>query len=94
MTISRLIDGKEYKFELTEQELRDAYAEQEAIYDEMNVKEYLFPYDDEYFEQNYGLTVEQVEEKISEIAAELRRNLDKYDMRFEDAMDTAIATIL
>lgn len=94
MKIKRLVSGKEQEFELTADELYAAYREQEFKFDRADVADYFLAFDNEYIEEEYGMTTKEVESKFNEIAYEMRRNIDKYDMDWTYARDEAIETIL
>lgn len=75
MIISREINGENVSFELTEHELFSAYVEQEHEFDKDYVR---------------GLVSESTtEEKIDEIACEMRRMMNKYDVNIDYAFDEA-----
>ncbi len=76
-------DGKE--IELTKEELFNAYKEQEGIFDIQNIKDNMEYYLDESHETLIGN-----KDFIEEAASELRRNLDKYDMDYENAISSAL----
>ena len=81
MIITR--EGKE--IELTREELFNAYMEQENIFDIQNIEDNMENYLEE---SEYGLLKDN-KEFIEEAASELRRNQDKYDMDFENAIREA-----
>lgn len=93
MKIKRTIDGREIEIELTEQELFDAFTEQEFIFDLDNVRNYFMDYTDEDFQQEYGISREEAESRFEDVASQLRRNIDKYDMDYEYAISEAIHTV-
>lgn len=76
-------DGKE--IELTKEELFNAYIEQESIFDTQNIEDNMENYLDE---SEYDL-LKNNKEFIEEAASELRRNQDKYDMDYENAIREA-----
>lgn len=94
MTIKREIDGKEFEFELTPSELYDAFAEQEYKFDLENVRSFFADYTDEDYQSEFGLTKEEAEKKFEDIAIELRRNMDKYEMTFDYAISDAISDVM
>lgn len=94
MKIKRFVNGKEQEFELTSDELYAAFSEQEFKFDRADVADYFSAFDNEYIEEEYGMTAKEVESKFNEIAYEMRRNIDKYDMEWTFARDEAIETIL
>ena len=67
------------EIELTKQELFEAYTEQQHIWDVSNTKDYL---SDEY-----------TDEQIDAIAYEARRQADKYDLEWDDAVEEALVTL-
>lgn len=94
MVIKREIGGETVEIELTERELYEAYIEKQAKYDIEDVECAFTCFEDDELEDMYGMTRVEIEEKIPEIAREMRRNIDKYDMNWQDARDAAIAEIL
>lgn len=84
-------DGKE--IELTPNELFQAYEEQEHAFDKGDVESELDCFDDDYLIENYGMTREQIDVFIDEMAYRMRRYMDKYDMSFEYARDEAIRDV-
>ena len=94
MKIKRTIDGRPYEFELTQRELYDAFAEQEFQFDLDNVRNHFSDYTDDDFLEEYGYTREEAEKKFEDVASELRRNMDKYEMSFEYAMSAAVAEVM
>ena len=75
MTIKRTINGIEYGFELTREELLSAYYEVQQGYDEDDVTDYI----PVFLSDNEDYTEEQIMEKLPEIAAEYRRGLNCLD---------------
>ena len=86
MTIKRTFDDKEIQTELTDDELRSAYKEYQFSRDYNNVRFY--------FLEEFGITRQDAEKKFEEIACELRRNIDKYDMSYDYALPAAINDVL
>lgn len=80
-------DGKE--IELTSNELFNAYCEQERIFDIHNIEDNMENYLDV---SEYDLLKDN-REFIEETASELRRNQDKYDMDFENAIREAFKSV-
>lgn len=91
MKITRGFNGQTIEIELTENELYQAYIEQEHIFDRNDVENYFDDYEDSDFETEYGCSRAEAMEKLDEIAYEMRRNIDKYDMNWYDAREAAIA---
>lgn len=67
------------EIELTKQELFEAYTEQQHIWDVSNTKSYL---GDVY-----------TDEEIDAIAYDARRQADKYDLAWDDAVEEALNTL-
>ena len=88
MTIKRTIDEKEHEFVLTSEELFDAYCEQEHIWDVDYVGS-------ELSEELEEFCVDEADRKnIAEaIAYEMRRQIDKYEMSSEYALEKAFNEI-
>lgn len=84
-------DGKE--IELTSDELYQAYEEKQHLYDMMDIEFELDVYDDDELVEQYGMTREQLNKLVSEMAYRMRKYIDKYDMDFEDARVDAIKDI-
>lgn len=76
-------DGKE--IELTKDELFKAYMEQENIFDIQNIEDNM----ENYLEEPEYDLLKDNKEFIEETANELRRNQDKYDMDYENAIREA-----
>lgn len=91
MKITRCFYDKLVEIELTSQEIYEAYLEKQNEFDRQDVENVFDAYNDDELEDFYGLTREQIAEKIPEIAHEMRRNIDKYDMSWQAARDAAIA---
>lgn len=88
MKIKRTINGIEYEFKLTEQERFDTYCEQEHIWDA------------DYVRDIYGEEIEQMYKNeneqdgfIEDVACEMRRQIDKYGVSQEYALDEAMEKI-
>lgn len=89
MKIKRTINGIEHEFELTEQERFDTYCEQQHIWDA------------DYVRNIYGEEIEQmckteaeIDAFIEDIAYEMRRLIDKYDVSEEYALDEAFEKVM
>ena len=96
MTIKRIVNGETLKFELTEDELLEAYLEKQHRYDVDVVKDKFQYYEDnpdEFFEA-YGTSYTVLSGRIDAIAYEMRRNIEKYDSdpfyALIDAIETAV----
>lgn len=94
MTIQRSFGGKTYDIELTDEELFEAYLEKEHMFDIQDVTDMLNGMSDFDINEYYGVTREEAVLLIDEIANEMRRDIDKYDMSWQNARDEAIETVL
>lgn len=94
MKIKRTILGEEEEFELTPDELYMAYREQEHKFDLSDVEDVFNGFDDDELVDMYGRTRDEIKERYEDIAYEMRRNIDKYEMSWQYARDAAIAEIL
>lgn len=80
-------EGKE--IELTREELFNAYLEQENLFDIQNIEDNMECYLDE---DEFDILKDN-KDFIKETANELRRNQDKYDMDYENAIREAFEEI-
>ena len=94
MIIKREICGVVREFELTPQELTAAYYERQAAFDLQDVEDYFEQYSDDEIHLYYGTSKAEVEAKYDEIASEMRRNINKYEMGWYEARETAINDII
>lgn len=76
-------EGKE--IELTREELFNAYIEQENIFDIQNIEDNM----EKYLNESEYKLLKDNKEFIEDAASELRRNQDKYDMDYENAIREA-----
>ena len=97
MKIKRTIDGKEYEFELTSEELRNAYYEKEHFYDTEDVKNYISTMSKEEFKE-YSIKTESElldnEELLSRIAYRKRKYIDEIGMLWSEATREALRDVL
>ena len=94
MKIKRKIDGKEFEFELTNDELWNAYIEKEHQFDIDDVDSFFCGCSDDELRILYKKTREEIKSMYDDIAYEMRRNIDKYDMDWEYARDEAVVSVL
>ena len=98
LNISREVNGKEMDIPLTRDELSEAFFEQQRIWDESYVRNYLSDRSTDKerrleFKAQHGVDVDflmKYEKIISGIAAEMRRKADKYGMSDYEALEEAI----
>ena len=88
MKIKRIVDGVEHEFELTREERFDTYCEQQHIWDM------------DYVAIEYGEEVEQMcktkaemDAFIEDVAFEMRRQVDKYNVSEWYALDEAFKKV-
>lgn len=93
MKIYRNVDSKNCEFELSDKELYNAYKEQENIFDMEDIKDVFACLDDSELWETYGLSRGQLELLIDEMAYQMRRNINKYDMSWDYARDDAIQNV-
>ncbi len=94
MKIVRIVGGVKMEFILSDNELYNAYEEQQHLFDLEDVKGYFDGYSEEDCKREYGLSSSEVEDRLDEIAYEMRRNIDKYDMDWYYAREAAISELL
>lgn len=95
MNIKRMVAGKELKFELTPDELRDAFYEQQSIYDHDDMMYYLEENRESLIDSGYKKEfVDTLGQYLDEMGYELRRQQDKYDLSWEYARDEALRVVL
>ena len=94
MTITRSINGVEQDFELTLEELTRAYYERQEKFDEEDIISLVDYISDKTCSLVYDVTKEQFYELVPEMAGEMRRNMEKYDMEFSAARDMAVQDVL
>lgn len=85
MKIIRDYYGQKIEIKLTEHKLYQAYCEQEHLFDLETAKNCV---DSGIFDFK-TITTEKYEELIKKIATQYRRNIDKYGMSHEDALEDA-----
>lgn len=90
MKIKREIFGQQIEIELTEREVYDAYAEQEHLYDLEDCRnDFELRYSDEDWFSDVFDNEEAMEVITEQMAAIYRRNMDKYTMSHDYALDDA-----
>ena len=98
LKISREVNGEEMEIPLTRDELSEAFFEQQRIWDESYVRNYLndLRKDKEKrleFKSQNGIGINSIlksDKTISRISAEMRRKTDKYGMSDYEALEEAI----
>ena len=98
LKISREVNGEEMEIPLTRDELSEAFFEQQRIWDESYVRNYLndLRKDKEKrleFKSQNGIGINSIlksDKTISRISAEMRRKADKYGMSDYEALEEAV----
>lgn len=91
MVIKRTFGGVEFKLTLSSDELFDAFEEQQFLFDSEDVKDMLYDIDTL---GEYGITTEDALGMVDQMAYEMRRNINKYEMGWREARDEAINQVL
>lgn len=94
MEIIRNLDGKEQVIQLTDDELIDAYFEQQSKFDEEDVLNYIEWMDSKDIESVLKVSKETYIELVPEIADEMRRSMDKYGIPWEEARANAVVKVI
>ena len=89
MKITRIINGINVEIELTSTEMLDAYCEKQTQFDKQDIQDLYNWLSPEEIESTYHITKEKLDAGLDEMAYELRRNIDKYDMHWDSARDEA-----
>lgn len=91
---SPFMQPQEFEIELTAEELRQAYYEQQAEFDALDMQYYLDEVKDDLIEQRMSKEkIKKLYSAADELGAELRRNMDKYDMSWEYARPAALGSV-
>lgn len=90
MKILREVDGKWYEFELTSDEMYNAYCEKEYQFDRQDIEDVFDGMDEEDVVLSYGLGKAVIESLYEDMAEAKRQNMDKYDVDWVAARDCAI----
>ena len=90
MKIVREVNGKMVEFELTDKEASAAFYEKQQDYDAYGVKYFIEQYNEEVFEDEYGVPLGAALKAAKDIAAILRNRIDNYDYNWNDAVTGAI----
>lgn len=94
MEIIRNLDEKEYVIQLTDDELIDAYFEQQSRFDEEDVLNILDGMESEDIEDIFKVSKETFIKLAPKIADEMRRSMDKYGVPWEEARADAVAKVI
>ncbi len=91
---SPFMQPQEFEIELTAEERRQAYYEQQAEFDATDMQYYLEEIEDFLIDRRVSKKkIEKLRSMADKLGAELRRNIDNYDMSWEYARDAALKTV-
>lgn len=95
MKIKRTVEGREYEFELTSDEIQNTakWYEHECDMEDVEIA-CIEPYDKEEFEEMYGITERVFRALIPHIAGEKRKLQDEYGMTWNEACREAARHIV
>lgn len=93
MRIKRIINGIQYNIELLPNELVDAYFEQRDKFDVEDIISYAETFSNEDLLKLVGCDYKTIIDNKEDMAARMRKYIDKYDMEFVYARDEAIKDI-
>ena len=94
MKIQRMINGTILNFELLPDELVEAYFEQQEKFDIEDVVSFAECFDNETLMDSYGCTYQELLDNKEDIAAAMRKNIDKYDMEWSYAREEAVRDVM
>lgn len=97
MKITREINGQTVEIELTSEEVRFAYLEKEHEHDVQDVKIFFEQASPEKFFEEFQVSLNWAhnnKELVENIADEMRKNIDKYDMHWDAARAEAVEDII
>ena len=89
MKIYRNINGQNVEIELNPSELYAAYKQKQHEFDREDIEDLYSWLDPEEIEREWHITKAKLDAGLDEMAYELRRNIDKYDMHWDSARDEA-----
>ena len=94
MKIKREIRGELVEIELTETELYNAYEEQQFLFDKQDVLDLISGWRESDVVDTFGVDIKTYESYAEDIACEMRRNINKYDMDWDAARDEAVRYVI
>ncbi len=95
MIVTREINGELVRIELTQDELYEAFEEQQHKFDVEDIRNYFDGlYEEGAFETEYGRSYSEIEAMFDDLAYEMRRNIVHYDMDWMYAREAAIDDLL
>lgn len=91
---SPFMQPQEFEIELTAEELRQAYYEQQAEFDASDMLYYLEEIMDTLLDRRISREkIKKLNSASYELGAELRRQIDKYDISWVDARPVALSSV-
>lgn len=94
MRIQRTINGIKLDIALTIEELVAAYFEQQKKFDIEDVISFAEAYDNKTLMESYGCTYQELLNNKEDIAARMRKYIDKYDMEWSYAREEAVRDVM
>ena len=94
MKITRTINGTTYNIELLPDELTEAFFEQRDKFDIEDIVSYGEEMTASELAINYNCSYSEYLDHKEEMAEEMRRNMDKYDMDFATAREMAVTKVM
>ena len=94
MKIQRTINGVNFNIELLPEELVAAYFEQERKFDIEDIVSYGEMFEQRELVDYLGCDYKTFLSLKEEMAQEMRRNIDKYDMDWSSARDEAVRDVI
>jgi hypothetical protein len=92
--ITRNINGTELSIPLTDVEIYSAYKYQQGLFDEQDVRNLILDMSNDEIKKKYGISKKKFEALIPDMAIEMRRNIDKYDVDWEYAREEAVDFVI
>lgn len=94
MMIHRTINGEKYNIELSDYELYTAYEEQRHKFDRDDCFDVVDSLGENEVQKYYGVSKAVFLSLVDDMAYAMRKNIDKYDMGWQEARDEAVKTVL
>ena len=94
MKIYRNVNGQNVEIELNETEIYSIYEYAQHKYDKQDIEDLYSWLDPEEIEREWHITKAKLDAGLDEMAYQMRRNIDKYDMHWDSARDEAFSDYL
>ncbi len=92
--ITRNINGTELSIPLTDVEIYSAYKYLQGLFDEQDVRNLILDMSNDEIKKKYGISKKKFEALIPDMAIEMRRNIDKYDVDWEYAREEDVDFVI